>query len=77
MVMSAMEKNRAAERMGCTSTFISVLNREGFEQNLAEGKGANHVDPGGRTSQAEGPASTEAGGSSVLGESGGKARGKQ
>ena len=74
MAISHMEVTKAAERMGCTSRFISVLNRVAFEQNLAEGKGANHMDPGGRTSQEEGPASAEAGGGSKLGEFRGKQR---
>lgn len=74
MAISHMEITRAAERMVCTSRFISILNSVAFEQNLAEGKGANHVDPGGRTSQAEGPTSAEAGGGSKLGEFRGKQR---
>ena len=71
MAISTTEITRGAEMMGCTSRFVSVLNRVAFEQNLAEGKGAK-VDPGGRTSQAEGPTSAEAGGGSKLGEFRGK-----
>lgn len=46
--------------MGCASGLISILNRVTFEQNLGGRKGANHVDPGGGTFQAEGSARAEA-----------------
>lgn len=39
MGISTTEITRGAEMMGCTSRFVSVLNRVAFEQNLAEGKG--------------------------------------
>ena len=71
MVISTTAITKGAGRMGCTSSFVSVLTRVAFERNLAEGEGAK-VDPGGRTSQAEGPASAEAGGGSKLGEFRGK-----
>lgn len=60
MVMSAIENNKVGERKGCASAFVLILNRVTFEQNLEDGKGANLVDPGGRTFQAEGTESAEA-----------------
>lgn len=68
MVMSVMEKNKAGERTECASVFISILNRVTFEQNLEERKGGSPVDAEGRTFQADGRASTEAWGGSVIGE---------
>lgn len=60
MVMSAIENNKAGERKGCANAFMSILNRVTFEQNLEDEKGANLVDSGGRTFQAEGTESAEA-----------------
>lgn len=51
---------------------MSILNRVTFEQNLEDGKGANFVDPGEKTFQAEGIANAEAPGGSTLGELGGR-----
>lgn len=71
MVMSATLKNRAGERTEGAIEFISILNRVTFAQHLEDGKGANHMAPGGKAFQAEGTASAEAGGS-MLGEFGAK-----
>lgn len=62
MVMSATEKNKAGERTEGAIEFISISNRVTFAQHLEDGKGANHVAPGGKAFQAEGTASADAGG---------------
>lgn len=77
MVMSAIENNKARERKGCANAFTSIVKRVTFEQNLEDRKGANLVDPGGRTFQAEGTGNAEAWGGSMLEELGeGKAWGQ-